>query len=95
MKWNIGDDVPRLGERLYRRDTGESAEVTHVCEAGRIPPMSLCAPSYDGDVVMQYGPGRYSVCSGGAYFWQRWKRPGSDHLLYLSFATGCNPSLRS
>jgi hypothetical protein len=90
MRWNIGDDVPRIDEMLRRRDDGRWARVYYVIEPGNIP-FDVVGPIYNGDVVMQLETGGRIVTSGGAYFWERWERPDAQHLLSLAFAVGCNP----
>ncbi len=73
MRWEAGQDVPKPGEWLRRRDNGKFARVHHIASLGVENPRT-CAPLYEGDVIMRYGPGRDCVTSGGPYFWSKWER---------------------
>ena len=88
MKWGPTDEVPKIGEWLRRRDTGRFARVDHIAEIGK-PNPSASAPLYEGDVVLNYGPGHDAVTSGGPYFWEKWERPDTETFTRTAIAVGC------
>ena len=74
---------PTVGEWLRRQDNGAWAQVSHVAKLGVYnPPTPI--PLYEGDVIMEYSPGRTHICSGGEYFWSRWSRVDIEELAQLA-----------
>jgi hypothetical protein len=74
---------PTVGEWLRRRDDGKWAMVSHVARLNVYnPPTPL--PMYEGDVIMEYSPGRTNVCSGGTFFWSKWERLEPEDMAQIA-----------
>jgi len=80
------NDPPRIGEWLRRRDTGRWARVVHIAKMGASNPMSG-VPLFVDDVILNYGPGWDTVCSGNAYFWTKWERFDVSSAARTAIAT--------
>jgi hypothetical protein len=75
--------APELGEWLRRKDDGRWAQVDHVARVGQYNPPTMM-PLAEGDVIMRYGAGLTSICSGGDYFWARWERVSTTEAARIA-----------
>ena len=79
-------DPPKVGEWLRCRDGRRWAQVYGIAVKGEMAPL-MGLPMYVGDVAMEWGPGRYRVTSGGAFFWTRWERVDLNEAARVAIET--------
>jgi len=80
------NEPPRIdvGDWVQRLDDKRIGEVIYIAIAGRACPFMTVGALYHGDVIVEYAFGLTCVCSGGAYFWTKWRRVDPEAMAALA-----------